>query len=117
MLAIDRAPLDPAVDALAGVSWLGASAFGVDPSSRDVRDRLGEGVPNWVCCDIACYPERLFGLLDRWRALTPAPTVICTVKFQGATDHEDTDRLRALPGARLLHLSHNRHELTLLFDG
>lgn len=113
--AIDKAPLHPAVDALPGVAWLQGSAFGVDPAA--VCQRWGGGPPAWVCCDIICYPERLFGLLDRWRALTPAPTVICTVKFQGATDHDVTDRLRSLPGARLTHLFHNRHELTLLFTG
>ena len=112
VVAVDKAPLDPAVDALPAVSWLQGSAFGVDPAA--VAERLG-GVPAWVCCDVACYPERLFGLLERWRSLTPAPAVVCTVKLQGVTDHAVTDRLRALPGARLTHLFHNRHELTLLF--
>ncbi len=112
VVAVDKAPLDPAVDALPGVSWLQGSAFGVDPAT--VAERLG-GVPAWVCCDVACYPERLFGLLERWCSATPAPAVVCTVKLQGVTDHAVTDRLRALPGARLTHLFHNRHELTLLF--
>lgn len=113
VLAVDKAPLDPAVDALPGVAWLQGSAFGVDPTA--VAERLG-GAPSWVCCDVACYPERLFGLLERWRSVSPAPAVVCTVKLQGLTDHSVTDRLRALPGARLTHLFHNRHELTLLFD-
>ncbi|MDH4075255.1 MAG: hypothetical protein OEY41_08945 [Acidimicrobiia bacterium] len=114
VLAVDKAPLHPAVDSLPGVAWLQGSAFGVDPAA--VCERWG-GPPAWVGCDIICCPERLFGLLDRWLALSPAPTVICTVKFRGATDHDVTDRLRALPGARLTHLFHNRHELTLVFDG
>jgi len=114
VVAVDKAPLDPAVDALNEVSWLRGSAFGVDPAA--VAERLS-GMPTWVCCDVACYPERLFGLLERWRSLSPAPAVVCTVKLQGVTDHAVTDRLRALPGARLIHLFHNRHELTLLFAG
>ena len=115
VVAVDKALLDPAVDALPGVRWLQGSAFGVDPAA--VAEQLG-GVPGWVCCDVVCYPERLLGLVERWRSVSPAPSLIVTVKFQGATDHEVCDRLRVLvPGARLTHLHHNRHELTLLYAG
>ena len=73
--------------------------------------------PEWVCADIACYPERLLPLIDRWTALAPPPTLIFTVKFQGETDHDITDRMRAIRGARVTHLHHNKHELTLIIDG
>lgn len=111
VIAVDKAPLDPAVAALGGVEWQGRSAFGLEPLEL-VEDRL----PAWVCSDIACYPERLFTLIDRWRQLDPAPALIFSVKFQGTTDHAVVDRLRDLPGARLVHLHHNKHELTLLMD-
>ena len=38
--------------------------------------------------------------------------LVCTVKFQGATDHDAAARFAALPGAQLFHLSQNKHELT-----
>jgi 23S rRNA (cytidine2498-2'-O)-methyltransferase len=38
--------------------------------------------------------------------------MICTVKFQGKTDHAVVREFAAIPGSQLLHLHHNRHELT-----
>jgi 23S rRNA (cytidine2498-2'-O)-methyltransferase len=109
--AVDKAPLDPTVAVLDAVQTLQTSAFGLSPA--DVFDGRP---PKWVCSDIACYPERLFPLIDRWMALDPAPTLVFTIKFQGETDHEATDRFRSLPGARVIHLGHNKHELTLIID-
>jgi 23S rRNA (cytidine2498-2'-O)-methyltransferase len=37
---------------------------------------------------------------------------VCTIKFQGATDHATVRRFAAFPGAQLMHLYHNKHELT-----
>ncbi len=110
--AVDKAPLDETVAAMESVRTLQTSAFGLSPSGVfDGRP------PKWVCSDIACYPDRLFPLIDRWMVLDPAPTLIFTIKFQGETDHDVTDRFRALPGARVRHLHHNKHELTLIVGG
>ncbi|MCC6433540.1 MAG: hypothetical protein IT196_00775 [Acidimicrobiales bacterium] len=108
--AVDRAPLDDAIAAQRGVRWIGQSAFSLDPVALVERD----GMPQWVCSDIACYPGRLLELLRTWRVAAPAATIVFTVKFQGPTDHDATDVLRAEPGVRLVHLHHNKHELTLL---
>jgi 23S rRNA (cytidine2498-2'-O)-methyltransferase len=108
VVAVDRAPLDPEVADGEGVVELQTSAFGLSPS-----DVHGGCPPAWVVADIACYPERLFPLIERWGSLEPQPKLIFTIKFQSPTDHEVTDRFRALPGARLVHLHHNKHELTL----
>jgi 23S rRNA (cytidine2498-2'-O)-methyltransferase len=37
---------------------------------------------------------------------------VCSVKFQGPTDFEVMRDFIAIPGSRLLHLHHNKHELT-----
>ena len=37
------------------------------------------------------------------------------MKYQDTTDHDAADAFAAIPGARLLHLSHNKHELTFLW--
>jgi 23S rRNA (cytidine2498-2'-O)-methyltransferase len=37
---------------------------------------------------------------------------VCTIKFQGKTDHEAARAFAAIPGSRLMHLHHNKHELT-----
>jgi 23S rRNA (cytidine2498-2'-O)-methyltransferase len=41
---------------------------------------------------------------------------VCTLKFQGTTDHESAAAFGAIPGARVLHLHYNKHELTLLLS-
>ncbi len=102
--AVDKAPLAPAIAALPGVQWLGASAFGLDPAEQAPVD--------WFLSDVICYPSRLLGLVQRWMAAGRARNYVCTLKFQGDTDHEAAAAFAAVPGSRLMHLSHNKHELT-----
>ena len=56
------------------------------------------------------------GLIERWRAEGAAPNFVCTIKFQGSDEHEAARAFAAIPGARLLHLHHNKHELTFLLE-
>ena len=102
--AVDKAPLDPAVAALANVRWRGESAFGLEPDAFDPVD--------WLCSDIVAYPNRLVGLIERWVASGRVANIICTIKFQGTTDHAAVASLAGLEGAQLFHLHHNKHELT-----
>jgi len=104
VLAVDRAPLASEVDRLANVTVQLGSAFGLDPAEV--------GPVDWWCSDIIAYPDRLFALVTRWLDSGLVRNLVCTVKFQGATDHEAAARFAALPGAQLFHLSHNKHELT-----
>ncbi|MFU8839244.1 MAG: SAM-dependent methyltransferase [Nitriliruptoraceae bacterium] len=104
VLAVDRAPLAPEVDRLANVTAQRGDAFELDPEDVDPVD--------WWCSDIAAYPDRLYALVSRWLASGRVRNLVCTVKFQGATDHDAAARFAALPGAQLFHLSQNKHELT-----
>jgi 23S rRNA (cytidine2498-2'-O)-methyltransferase len=102
--AVDKAPLDPAVAAMPGVALRQESAFGLDP--------LKEPAVDWLFSDIICYPARLLGLVQRWIAAEKARNLVCTIKFQGETDHETVAQFAAIPGAVLFHGFHNKHELT-----
>ncbi|MEX1164926.1 MAG: SAM-dependent methyltransferase [Nitriliruptor sp.] len=102
--AVDRAPLADQVDRLANVTFQRGSAFSLDPADVDPVD--------WWCSDIIAYPERLLDLVTRWLGSGRVRNLVCTVKFQGATDHGVAERFAALPGAQLSHLSQNKHELT-----
>ncbi len=104
VIAYDKAPLDPDVDALPNVTFHAESAFGLEPT--DV------GPVDWWCSDIIGYPERVLRLVERW--LDHATNIICTIKFQGETDHDIARQFAALPGGRVQHLFHNKHELTFL---
>lgn len=119
VVAVDRAPLDEHVAADPGVAFVQASAFGLGPAAMMAvaEDRWGRtGPPTWVLGDIACFPERLEPLLERWQTQTPRPTMILTVKLRGTGNHEDVTRWATRAGARLCHLHHNKHELTLVID-
>lgn len=99
--AVDKAPLDPAIADLPGVTTLQESAFALQPRAVD-----------WLVCDIVAYPARLHALVTNWIAAGAPGRVVCTVKFQGETDFTAQDAFAAIPGGRLMHLAHNKHELT-----
>ncbi|MFN0025750.1 MAG: SAM-dependent methyltransferase [Acidimicrobiales bacterium] len=119
VVAVDRAPLDERVAADPEVAFVQGSAFSLDLAGTIAMagerwDR--QGPPTWVLGDIACFPARLEPLIEQWQALAPRPTMILTVKLQGTTDHRDVAQLAERSGARLCHLHHNKHELTLMID-
>lgn len=103
--AIDKAPLDAKVTARPNVTTRQESAFSLEPEKVD-----------WLFSDVIAYPDRLLALIQRWIAADAPKRIICTIKFQGATDHATAETLAAIPGSRLLHLSHNRHELTFAWS-
>lgn len=106
VFCIDKAPLARNVAADPLVSWCQGSAFGLDPRHA--------GAVDWLFSDVICYPDRLYDWLSRWLDLGACRRFVLTVKLQGATDFALLDRFRAVPDSRLLHLSHNKHELTFV---
>jgi len=106
VIAVDKAPLDPKVAAMPGVEWRGESAFALEPESI--------GPVDWLFSDVICYPARLWRLVERWQAAGLVKNFVCTIKFQGPTDHETAAAFGAVAGARVLHLHHNKHELTFM---
>jgi 23S rRNA (cytidine2498-2'-O)-methyltransferase len=104
VIAVDKAPLDPRIAALPRVITRTESAFGLDPSAI--------GPIDWLFSDVICYPPRLLKLVERWIAAGTCRHIVCTIKFQGETDHATARAFAAIPGSRLMHLHHNKHELT-----
>lgn len=103
--AIDRAPLDDRVAAMQGVSTLKHDAFTLKP--EDI------GPVDWLCSDVICYPEALFDWVSGWLESGLAKNFVCTIKMQGQDfDKKTTDRFAAIPDSRVVHLWHNKHELT-----
>jgi 23S rRNA (cytidine2498-2'-O)-methyltransferase len=102
--AVDKAPLDPAVAAMPGVIERLDSAFGMAPENVD-----------WLFSDVVAYPDRLLALVRRWIDAGAARYIVCTIKFQGPTDHDAAAAFASIPGGRVMHLFHNKHELTFLW--
>ena len=105
--ASTRRTLDPRIADLPGVTYRRESAFALDP--RTV------GPVDWLFSDVVCYPKRLLALVRKWLEAGAVRRFVCTVKFQGATDFEAMRELAAVPGSRLIHLHHNKHELTWIY--
>jgi 23S rRNA (cytidine2498-2'-O)-methyltransferase len=104
VVSVDKAGLAPGIARLPGIEHRLKSAFALDPRTVGPLD--------WLFSDVVCYPARLLALVERWLAAGTCRRFVCTVKFQGMTDHEAARRFAAIPGSQLRHLFHNKHELT-----
>lgn len=104
VIAIDKSPLDAKVAAMDGVQWRQDSAFALEPAEFAGVD--------WLFCDVICYPARLLKMVQRWLERGRVRNFVCTLKFQGETDHDTARAFAAIEGAQLFHLHHNKHELT-----
>lgn len=104
VLSVDKAPLAPEIARNPLVEYVAGSAFALAPETSGRFD--------WLCCDVICYPERLLKTIGRWLESGNVRNFVCTLKFQGATDHATAEAFAAVPGSKLMHLSCNKHELT-----
>jgi 23S rRNA (cytidine2498-2'-O)-methyltransferase len=104
VISVDKAALNPDIASLPNVVHRSESAFALEPQSF--------GHVDWLVADIACYPQRLLTLIRKWLAAGTVRRFICTIKFQGPTDLDVMAEFAAIPGSRLIHLHHNKHELT-----
>jgi 23S rRNA (cytidine2498-2'-O)-methyltransferase len=105
VLAIDRAPLEDRVAAMPGVSFMKHNAFTLKP------EELGKA--DWLFSDVICYPPVLYDWVNLWLDSGLVRNFICTIKMQGSDwDKTSTERFAAIPGSRVMHLWHNKHELT-----
>lgn len=109
VLAVDRAPPEDRVLAMPGVSFTRHDAFTLRP--EDI------GPVDWLFCDVVCYPPRLFEWIEKWLRSGLCGNYICTIKMQGPPDpagpaFEAVRRFAAIPRSRVVHLYHNKHELT-----
>ncbi len=105
VLSVDRAPLEPRIAQMPNVEWMKHDAFTLKP--KDI------GRVDWLCSDVICYPEALWQWISKWLASGLAKNYICTIKMQSDTyDRATTLKFASVPGSRVVHLWHNKHELT-----
>lgn len=106
--AIDRADLDSSVAAMPGVRCLRGNAFALKPEET--------GPVDWLCSDVICYPQALYDWVSLWLESGQVANAVCTIKMQGHEwDKNVTESFAAIPGSKVLHLWHNKHELTWLY--
>lgn len=102
--SVDKAPLAPEVAAMPGVHFKIGNAFAMTPSVM--------GAVDWIFSDVACYPEKLLKWVQLWVKSGMCKNFICTLKFQGESSYEIAHAFSEIPSSRIVHLSHNKHELT-----
>lgn len=106
ILCVDRAPLASQVACMPGVHFQTGNAFAMTP---DVV-----GAVDWIFSDVACYPEKLLDWVKLWVESGLCKNFICTLKFQGTHSYDVAHQFAEVPGSRVIHLGHNKHELTWL---
>jgi 23S rRNA (cytidine2498-2'-O)-methyltransferase len=104
VISVDKAPLAENIAKLPRIEFLKKDAFALKP--QDV------GPVDWLFSDIICYPARLLELVNEWRASGMCKNFVCTIKFQGETDWETLAEFKKIPNSRIIHLIHNKHEVT-----
>jgi 23S rRNA (cytidine2498-2'-O)-methyltransferase len=108
-ISVDKAPIEKRIMDLGQITFRQESAFGLDPKDFDTID--------WFCSDIICYPERLLNLVKRFLESGKVKNFVCTIKYQAETDWESTLKFLEIPGSKIVHLHHNKHEVTWYLKG
>jgi 23S rRNA (cytidine2498-2'-O)-methyltransferase len=103
VISVDKAELDPRLMSDKKIKFIKKDAFKLKPS--DV------GQIDWFFSDLICYPRKLYDLVQEWRKSGHVKNFVCTIKFQGETDYESLKLFSEIPGSRLVHLFHNKHEI------
>lgn len=106
--AVDKALLEPRIAKLPNIDFLKQSAFALEPKTL-------EHPIDWLLCDVACYPERLYEMVMKWIESGKAKQMICTIKLQGETNLATIEKFQAIPNARVINLFHNKHEATFFY--
>ncbi|MEI8095180.1 MAG: SAM-dependent methyltransferase [Spirochaetales bacterium] len=105
--SVDRSPLDPRLGGIPNLHFRAGNAFSLGP--KDLPDL------DWFFSDVICYPAKLWEWLQPWLELGRVKHFVVTVKMQGKDcDWETLEKFSSVPGSRIVHLYHNKHELTWL---
>ncbi|GHU39580.1 SAM-dependent methyltransferase [Spirochaetia bacterium] len=102
--ACDRAPLAESVMRNPNVHFIKHDAFTLRPEEI--------GSIDWLLCDVISYPARLFEWVEKWLESGLCRRFICTIKMQGGCNFDAVRRFAAIPDSTVVHLWHNKHELT-----
>jgi 23S rRNA (cytidine2498-2'-O)-methyltransferase len=104
VFSVDRAEMDPRLTAHPRLHHRLQDAFTLLPSDFAPLD--------WLFCDVICYPAKLWDWIRRWLDSGKVKHYVVTLKMQGEPDWATIESFAAVSGSRLVHLFHNKHELT-----
>lgn len=114
VLAVDRSPLDARLQQYSSVTFLRGDGFKVTPARLK---REGWARFDWIVSDMAAYPAKALEWVQIWLEEPIPPNMIITLKLQGEPDWNTIRTFQTLPGGTVVHLFHNKHELTFFYVG
>lgn len=100
--AIDKAPLAPTIEKFPNVYFQKGNGFALKSKDFSKID--------WFFSDMICYPEKLYEFILPW--LDICNNFICTIKLKAAMDRKVIESFAKIEGSKVLHLFHNKNELT-----
>ena len=104
VISVDKAPLDAKLQKRPRIEYIKKDAFKLKP--QDIQK------PSWFFSDIICDPKDLLEMVHHWMGALPDLNFVCTIKYKGETDFKTTDQFLKIPGSKIIHLCHNKHEVT-----
>ncbi len=107
-IAYDRSPLRDDLMKAPLVQFIKGNAFSVDLAAHEDL--------TWLFCDVICYPEKLYEFFMSKIFPSSIQYAVCTLKFQGDEHYQAIPKFLEIPGGSLVHLTHNKHELTFIFS-
>lgn len=102
--SIDKARLDLRIESLPNVKYQKGDVFTMDLKKLPKHD--------WIFCDVICFPEKIVEQIHIWRKMQLAENFVVTIKFKERPSKLAVQELEKIEGSRLLHLNHNKNELT-----
>ncbi len=104
-LCVDRAPLRDDLMKSPLINFKKADAFSMTP------EKVGK--VDWIFSDVICYPDKLLEWVKAWIDSGFCHNFVLTIKLQGQDAQSIGERFREM-GGKVVHLFHNKHELTWL---
>lgn len=104
VIAYDRAYLDLPLQEDPNVTFFEGDCFKVQP---DTHPEV-----SWIFSDVIAYPGKVLPFVRDYVEACPEKNFVFTLKFQGVNHYQVIENFMAIPGSQIMHLSHNKHELT-----
>ena len=104
MIAYDRAFLDVSLQEDPNIEFFEGDCFKVKPADHPEAQ--------WIFSDVVAYPGKVLPFVRSYVQECPDKNFVFTIKFQGKGHYEVIQNFAAIPGSAIIHLSHNKHELT-----
>jgi 23S rRNA (cytidine2498-2'-O)-methyltransferase len=104
VIAYDRAYLDLPLQQDEKVTFYDEDCFKVKPETHPEV--------SWVFSDVIAYPGKVLPFVRDYVKACPDKNFVFTLKFQGTNHYQVIENFMEIPGSKIMHLSHNKHELT-----